>query len=87
MLSLMAEGRSSGAIAGILVISERAVEKHISNIFSKLGLAPPTPTTAGWGRPPLPGVLAGGTAGPPAKGPPAILAAAVVPGHRNSEPA
>ena len=40
VLSLMAEGRSNGAIAGILVISERAVEKHISNIFSKLGLAP-----------------------------------------------
>jgi DNA-binding NarL/FixJ family response regulator len=39
VLSLMAEGRSNGAIAGILVISERAVEKHISNIFSKLGLA------------------------------------------------
>ena len=36
----MAEGRSNGAIAGILVISERTVEKHISNIFSKLGLVP-----------------------------------------------
>ena len=40
VLGLMAEGRSNGAIAAILVISERAVEKHISNIFSKLGLAP-----------------------------------------------
>ncbi|HEY2551424.1 MAG TPA: response regulator transcription factor [Streptosporangiaceae bacterium] len=40
VLALMAEGRSNGAIAGILVVSERAVEKHISNIFSKLGLAP-----------------------------------------------
>src|SRR6202453_5051319 len=40
VLSLMAEGRSNGAIAAILVISERAVEKHVSNIFSKLGLAP-----------------------------------------------
>jgi DNA-binding NarL/FixJ family response regulator len=40
VLGLMAEGRTNGAIAGILVISERAVEKHISNIFSKLGLAP-----------------------------------------------
>jgi DNA-binding NarL/FixJ family response regulator len=40
VLGLMAEGRSNGAIAGILVISERAVEKHISNIFSKLGLPP-----------------------------------------------
>jgi DNA-binding NarL/FixJ family response regulator len=40
VLGLMAEGRSNGAIAGMLVISERAVEKHISNIFSKLGLPP-----------------------------------------------
>jgi DNA-binding NarL/FixJ family response regulator len=40
VLALMAEGRSNGAIAGTLVISERAVEKHIGNIFSKLGLAP-----------------------------------------------
>jgi len=40
VLALMAEGRSNGAIAGILVVTERAVEKHISNIFSKLGLAP-----------------------------------------------
>jgi len=40
VLALMAEGRSNGAIAGLLVISERAVEKHISNIFSKLGLPP-----------------------------------------------
>jgi DNA-binding NarL/FixJ family response regulator len=40
VLALMAEGRSNSAIAGRLVISERAVEKHISNIFSKLGLPP-----------------------------------------------
>jgi DNA-binding NarL/FixJ family response regulator len=39
VLALMAEGRSNGAIAGTLVISERAVEKHVANIFSKLGLA------------------------------------------------
>jgi DNA-binding NarL/FixJ family response regulator len=40
VLALMAEGRSNSAISGILVISERAVEKHIGNIFSKLGLPP-----------------------------------------------
>ena len=40
VLSLMAEGRTNGAIAGTLVISERAVEKHVANIFTKLGLAP-----------------------------------------------
>jgi DNA-binding NarL/FixJ family response regulator len=38
VLALMAEGRSNGAIADHLFVSERAVEKHISNIFSKLGL-------------------------------------------------
>jgi DNA-binding NarL/FixJ family response regulator len=37
VLAGMAEGRSNGAIAGELVISEGAVEKHI---FAKLGLAP-----------------------------------------------
>jgi DNA-binding NarL/FixJ family response regulator len=40
VLGLMAEGRSNSAIADHLVVSERAVEKHISNIFSKLGLPP-----------------------------------------------
>jgi len=40
VLALMAEGRSNGAIAGTLVVSERAVEKYVGNIFSKLGLAP-----------------------------------------------
>src|SRR5579859_3435587 len=40
VLALMAEGRSNTAIAGILVVSERSVEKHVGNIFSKLGLAP-----------------------------------------------
>ena len=40
VLALMAEGRSNAAIAGILVVSERSVEKHVGNIFSKLGLTP-----------------------------------------------
>ena len=40
VLALMAEGRSNSAIAGQITVSERAVEKHISNIFSKLGLPP-----------------------------------------------
>jgi DNA-binding NarL/FixJ family response regulator len=38
VLSLMAEGRSNGAIANALVISEGAVEKHVANIFAKLDL-------------------------------------------------
>jgi DNA-binding NarL/FixJ family response regulator len=40
VLAPMAEGRSNGAIATSLVISERAVEKYIASIFSKFGLAP-----------------------------------------------
>jgi len=40
VLALMAEGRSNSAIADRFTVSERAVEKHISNIFSKLGLPP-----------------------------------------------
>jgi DNA-binding NarL/FixJ family response regulator len=40
VLALIAEGRTNSAIAAKLVISERAVEKHVANIFTKLGLAP-----------------------------------------------
>lgn len=39
VLGLMAEGRSNTAIANLLVVSEGAVEKHVSNIFAKLDLA------------------------------------------------
>jgi len=38
VLGLMAEGRSNAAMAGALVVSERAVEKHVTGIFSKLNL-------------------------------------------------
>jgi DNA-binding NarL/FixJ family response regulator len=40
VLGLMAEGRSNHAIADALVVTERAVEKHVTSIFGKLGLAP-----------------------------------------------
>jgi DNA-binding NarL/FixJ family response regulator len=40
VLALMAEGRSNRAIAAKLAISERVVQKHVGNIFSKLGLPP-----------------------------------------------
>jgi DNA-binding NarL/FixJ family response regulator len=39
VLGLMAEGRTNAAIARALVVTPGAVEKHISNIFSKLDLA------------------------------------------------
>ena len=38
VLGLMAEGRSNGAIARGLVISERAVEKHVGSILTRLDL-------------------------------------------------
>ena len=40
VLGLMAEGQSNFAMADALVVSERAVEKHVTAIFSKLGLPP-----------------------------------------------
>jgi len=39
VLELMAEGRSNQAIAERLVVTERAVEKHVTNIFGKLKLS------------------------------------------------
>jgi DNA-binding NarL/FixJ family response regulator len=39
VLALMAEGYSNSAIASKLVVTERAVEKHVTNIFGKLGFA------------------------------------------------
>lgn len=42
VLALMAEGRSNAAIAARLYITEKAVDKHINNIFTKLDL-PPAP--------------------------------------------
>jgi DNA-binding NarL/FixJ family response regulator len=40
VLELVAEGRTNHAIAGKLVVTERAVEKHVTRIFAKLGLEP-----------------------------------------------
>lgn len=40
VLEQLAEGRSNSAVAAHLVVTERAVEKHVANIFSKLGLPP-----------------------------------------------
>ena len=38
VLTLIAEGRSNHAIASELVVTERAVEKHVTSIFGKLDL-------------------------------------------------
>ena len=38
VLSLIAEGRSNAAIASSLVLTKRAVEKHVNSIFAKLEL-------------------------------------------------
>jgi len=40
VLAVMAEGRSNAAVAARLVVSERAVSKHIANILAKLDLPP-----------------------------------------------
>jgi DNA-binding NarL/FixJ family response regulator len=40
VLELMAQGRSNGAIAQQLFVSEKAVSKHSTSIFAKLGLEP-----------------------------------------------
>ena len=40
VLGLMTEGRTNAAIARELVVSDGAVEKHVSNIFTKLDLPP-----------------------------------------------
>jgi len=39
VLSLIAQGRSNGEIADRLVLSQKTVRNHVSNIFSKLQVA------------------------------------------------
>ena len=40
VLAAMAEGKSNSGIAAALFVTEAAVEKHVTSIFHKLGLAP-----------------------------------------------
>jgi DNA-binding NarL/FixJ family response regulator len=40
VLAAMAEGKSNRGIATSLVVTEAAIEKHVTSIFSKLGLGP-----------------------------------------------
>lgn len=46
VLRLVATGRTNSAIAGELVLSEKTVARHLSNIFAKLGLASRSGATA-----------------------------------------
>ena len=46
VLRLVAAGRTNRAIAGELVLSERTVERHVSNIFTKLGVSSRAGATA-----------------------------------------
>jgi DNA-binding NarL/FixJ family response regulator len=46
VLRLVATGRTNRAIAGELFISERTVERHVSNIFLKLDLSSRAAATA-----------------------------------------
>ncbi|WP_019631229.1 response regulator transcription factor [Actinomadura atramentaria] len=39
VLALIAEGKSNAGVAGALFVTEKAVAKHINNIFAKLGLS------------------------------------------------
>ena len=46
MLRLLATGATNRAIAEKLVLSERTVDRHVSNIFSKLGVSTRAAATA-----------------------------------------
>jgi DNA-binding NarL/FixJ family response regulator len=46
VLRLVAAGKSNRAIAAELVISEKTVARHVSNIFTKLGLSSRSAATA-----------------------------------------
>ena len=46
MVRLVAAGRSNQAIAAELVLSEKTVARHLSNIFGKLGVSSRTAAAA-----------------------------------------
>ena len=46
MLRLVAAGKTNRAIAGALCRSEKTIERHISNVFMKLGVSTRSAATA-----------------------------------------
>ena len=46
MLRLVSAGKTNKAIAAELVLSERTVDRHVSNIFTKLGVSSRSAATA-----------------------------------------
>jgi DNA-binding NarL/FixJ family response regulator len=46
VLRLLASGETNRAIAGVLVLSERTVDRHVSNIYAKLGVSSRAAATA-----------------------------------------
>jgi DNA-binding NarL/FixJ family response regulator len=46
VLALVAKGKSNKQIAAELVISDRTVARHLSNIFTKLGVSTRTAASA-----------------------------------------
>jgi DNA-binding NarL/FixJ family response regulator len=46
VLRLIAAGKTNKAIAGLLVVSERTVDRHVSNIFAKVGVSSRAAATA-----------------------------------------
>ena len=46
VLRLVAAGETNKAIAATLVLSERTVDRHVSNIFAKLGISSRTAAAA-----------------------------------------